>query len=264
MPSTTTARLVPRFTFVAALGATTPAAGQSPDRLEYAQGHDAEAAKGINSQSKLIDEISGNLTVGPGWFEAGELEDRLRAHGFDDVDTLGVLVGVSARVIFDVGLTLGASAAMFGRDAVQGPNAYEARSSYNMLRAEAGYALLHSPRWLLVPKLTLGGYSATLNLSDDRDATFDELLDAPGTTTSVSSGSMLMGALLDFAVRLAPGRADAGARGFLSVGLEGGYLYSVPFTRWHSNSGGEVDDGPDAPFTGAFVGLTVGGGAYDL
>lgn len=202
--------------------------------------------------------------MGPAWIDPGDLEDRLRAHGFEDVDTQVVLLGLSGRIIFDNAVALGLGAAILGRAAVDGPGEYDATLGYNTLRAEGGYAFIHSDTWLLLPKLALGVYSATLSLNDDRDTTFDELLEEPGTTTNVSSRGFLMGALLDFEFRFAPGQTDAAARGFFGVGIEGGYLYSVPLSSWRLESGAEVDDGPDAPLTGGFVGVTVGGGVLDL
>lgn len=222
------------------------------------------APDGLARDATLLDEISGSLVVGPGWFDPGDLGDRLRAHGFEDVDTQTVLLGLSGRIIFDNAIALGAAGAILGRGAVDGSGEYDATLGYNTLRAEAGYAVLHSDTWLLLPKLTLGVYSATLALNDDRDATFDELLEQPGTTTHLSSRGVLMGALLDFEFRFAPGRTDNTARGFFGVGIEGGYFYSLPMSSWRLDSEASVKDGPDAPLTGGFVGVTLGGGVLDL
>ncbi len=219
---------------------------------------------GIVRPSDVLDEISGNFVLGPGWFQAGDVEDRLHAHGFENVDTLAILFGLSGRLIFDNGFMVGAAGALAGHDAVDGPDAYDARLSYGVARAEGGYALLSSERWLLLPTLGIGGYSAHLQLNDDRDASFDELLESTGTTTSLSSSGLLLSAIVDFAVRFPLTARTRSPRGFLSIGVEGGYLYSVPFGRWQSSAGGDVDDGPDAELTGGFVGLTLGGGAYGI
>ena len=250
---------------LAALAWTMPAAAQSPNPPSSEEASSTKPApKGPVQQNRVLEEVSGSFVAGPGWFEPGDVEDRLRAQGFEDMDTQAVLLGVSGRIIFDSRIALGAGGAIIGHAAADGTGPYEATLGYGVLRAEGGYALLHSERWLLLPKLALGAYSANLNLSDPRDATFDELLEEPGTTTNISSRGFLMGALLDFEARFAPGRAATGPRGFFSVGLEGGYLYSVPLSSWRSDTGAEVEDGPDAPLTGGFVGVTLGGGVLDI
>lgn len=242
-----------------------PAAAQSPAPPSSEQEPStAPPQDGLARHGSVLDELSGNLVVGPGWIDPGDLEDRLRAHGFEDVDTQVVLLGLSGRIIFDNAIALGLGGAILGRTAVEGSGEYDATLGYNTLRAEGGYAFLHSDTWLLLPKFALGVYSATVTLNDDRDTTFDELLEEPGTTTNLSSRGFLMGALLDFEFRFAPGRTDDGARGFFAIGIEGGYLYSVPLSSWRLESGAEVDDGPDAPLTGGFVGVTLGGGVLDL
>lgn len=224
----------------------------------------ARPAHALSQHGSVLDELSGSLVVGPGWFDPGDLEARLREHGFGDVKTQVVFLGLSGRIIFDNSVALGGAGAIVGRPHVEGSGEYDATLGYNTLRAEGGYAFLHSDTWLLLPKLALGVYSATLGLNDDREVTFDEVLEESGTTTNLSSRGFLMGALLDFEYRFAPGRTDGAVRGYFGVGVEGGFFYSVPLSSWRLESGTAVDDGPDAPLTGGFVGVTLGGGVIDL
>lgn len=258
--------------FLATLVWALPAAAQSPAPPTSAElPSSADAPSSANAppneptgQGSVLDEISGSLVIGPGWIDPGDLEGRLREHGFEEVDPQVVLLGLSGRILFDNSIALGGAGAIVGRPEVEGSGEYDATLGYNTLRAEGGYALLHSDTWLLLPKLALGVYSATVSLHDDRNASFDELLEEPGTTTNLSSRGFLVGALVDFEFRFAPGRTDDAARGFFGVGIEGGYFYSVPLSSWRMDSEAAVANGPDAPLTGGFVGVTLGGGVLDL
>ncbi|HEU5075694.1 MAG TPA: hypothetical protein VFU02_15985 [Polyangiaceae bacterium] len=255
-------RLLP--TLLTAVVWTLPTTARAGDPSSADEARNTGQTREVPTQENaVVDEISGSFVAGPGWFEPGDVEDRLRAHGFEEMDAQAVLLGLSARIIFDSKIALGAGGAVLGHEQVEGSGAYTATLGYGVLRAECGYAFLHSETWLLLPKLALGAYSANLNLADSSDATFDELLEEPGTTTNISSRGFLMGALLDFEVRITPDQS-AGRQGFFGVGLEGGYLYSIPLSRWRSDTGAEADDGPDAPLTGGFVGITLGGGVHGI
>lgn len=260
-----TPRLLRLPAILVVLANATPAPAQTPDPPDSGEAPSTPGPVADEEpRNRVLDEISGSFVAGPGWFDSGDVEDRLRAHGYEDIDTEAVVLGLSARIIFDTGIALGAGGALLGHAPADGSGDYDATLGYGVLRAEGGYALLHSARWLLLPKLALGAYSANVNLSDARDATFDELLETPGTTTNISSRGFLMGALLDFEARFAPGRTVEAPRGFFGVGLEAGYLYSIPLSGWRSDTGAVVDAGPDAPLTGGFVGVTLGGGVVDL
>jgi hypothetical protein len=182
-------------------------------------------------------------------------------HGYETVDDWAGIGTLNARIIFDGGLTLGASAGGLGQRHAEGSAAYDAELNYFQGRADVGYALLRSRRILLHPALSLGGYAANLRLSDDRDANFDALLDTPGTTTELTAPGLLLGATLAFDVRFPIGRETNRPKYFLSIGLQGGYLYGIPFERWNSPTGARVRGGPDADFSGGFAGLTFGVGA---
>lgn len=215
-------------------------------------------------QDSVIEEVSGRVKLGVGWFQAGDLDDRLNEHGYDDIDPLAFWLGGSGQLVFDAGFMVGIQGMFAGHDRTNGPDDYDAYLSYSSFRAEGGYAILHSERFLLLPKVGAGWYSAYLHLYNDRDAEFDELIDEPGTTTNLYSAGLLLAGSMAFEVRIPLGDRDGHPGYFLAVGLEGGYLYSVPSGYWTTPTGGKVENGPDASLDGAFGCLTLGGGAFDL
>lgn len=204
------------------------------------------------------------MKLGVGWFQSDDLENRLSEHGYDNVDRLAFWLGASGQLIFDAGFMVGVQGMFAGKEPTNGPGEYDAYISYRSFRAEGGYAVLHSERLLLLPKVGVGGYSAYLHLYNDRDANFDEFLDDPGTTTSLYGSGLLLSGALAFEFRVPLGGTDAHPRYFLGFGVEGGYLYSVPFGYWTTTTGGKVDNGPDASLNGPFACLTIGAGAFGL
>ena len=99
------------------------------------------------------------------------------------------------------------------------------------------------------------GGGAQLDIQSRATVSFDELLDNPGRTASVSNMALMFGPQLGAHVFLPRGPI---ARGMI-LGIRAGYLFSTLESDWGEIDGESVNGGPEMDFSGAHITVFIGG-----
>lgn len=126
--------------------------------------------------------------------------------------------------------------------------------------ARVKYEALSRGGFTLLPALGLGAGGVSLRITDLDAPTFDDVLDDPTRSSTLSTGLMFLldvGVALDY--RLALGESDGGAAWGLAVGVEGGYLLSPGETSWTLDDINGVAGGPDLGIEGFYLWISIGG-----
>lgn len=197
---------------------------------------------------------------GGGFFAVGAhgtaldgLNTRLRAEGYPAVATTLVAVGGGGYgVVADRFLIGGEGYGLAGPSRTTGGRTISAGGGYGVFTV--GYQFRPAPRWRLHPLLGLGGGGVQLEIGSTGAETFDDVLQDPDRSATLTSGQLLVSVGFGAEYRFlgAPGK------GGLQVGLRAGYLWAPSQAEW--TLGDEtVAGGPDATLGGPFARIHVGG-----
>jgi hypothetical protein len=132
------------------------------------------------------------------------------------------------------------------------------KGGYGLARAK--YRALRIGGLSLYPAVGLGAGSMTLQIADLATPTFEEVLDAPGRSSSLSTGVIFLldaGMALDYS--LVVGTFDDGGGWGVVLGVEAGYMYAPGGTSWTLDELDDVVGGPTLKIDGFYVWLSVGG-----
>jgi hypothetical protein len=202
---------------------------------------------------------------GRGYFEIGymaldldDLNGRLGPEGYPALDgsflTLGgggygergrLLIGGEGHAV------LGAS-----EDVPDGRRRVSLDGGYGLFRI--GF-IASSPGGVdVVPALGVGGGGLTLGILERSAPTFGEVLDEPGRSSRLSSGSFLLDASIAAHYRI-PSRREDDAEGGLMIGLHAGYTFAAGGSSWRLDGLNDVSGGPAVRIEGAYIRLAIGG-----
>lgn len=202
----------------------------------------------------------GLLLGGVGMFDLSDLGDRLNAQGYEEVPNTLALIGGEAHGIFESGFVIGArGAALLGPDR-DGPGNRSTSFSGGFGLVDAGYAFVRTPNLLLMLTAGLGGYGYRLEIGGPGSTTFDDALDDPRLSTSLSTGGLLGSLTVGFDGRIPMGRMERRHTGYFSVGVRVSGLYGPAMGDWELAHGGDADGGPESGLVGGFAALVIGFG----
>jgi hypothetical protein len=116
-----------------------------------------------------------------------------------------------------------------------------------------GYLFRPAPQLRAYPLVGLGAGGLVLTIGDDGAANFDDVLEDPNRSATLSKGGVLvsLGAGVEYQF------GTPGGNG-VRLGLRGGYLLSALDSDWQLDQD-RLSDGPDATMQGPFLRLTIGG-----
>ncbi len=126
--------------------------------------------------------------------------------------------------------------------------------------ARVKYEALSRGGLTLLPALGMGAGGLSLRITDLDAPTFDDVLDDPARSSTLSTGLMFLldvGVALDY--RLALRESDGGSAWGLALGVEGGYLLSPGGTSWTLDGINGVAGGPDLGIEGFYLWISIGG-----
>ena len=210
--------------------------------------------------SQSASEGSGGILVGPAWFNLSSLDARLSSAGYSRIGQPLFMIGGEGRAVFPRGFVAGArGAGLLGRDG-HGPNGFTTSFGGGFGMLDFGYAFVHEKSALLTLTGGLGGYGLSLDISDGQAATFDELLQNPRRTSSLSRGGFLLGLTLGFDGRVPIGKDKHDRQGFFTIGARLGTLYGPTLDDWQLSGGGKASGGPRHGLVGGFAALVIGFG----
>ena len=216
----------------------------------------AVAHSGLQAQRYQTTTQVDYLAVGIRTFDFTELNGRLRSHGYTQLDDAVLALGAG-------GYRLYRSIAIGGDINFLGGRRKEAQDGhYNLLIYGAtaalnlGYPLRQTPRLTVLPTVGLGATGIKLNIEDRTSGSFDEVLEAPGRSSSLARSSIALNAGL--ALDLTPS-ARSGMHGWRGtvIGLRSGYSFSPASGPWRLNQS-DVSGSPDLDLHGFYFTLTFG------
>lgn len=204
-------------------------------------------------------EGAGSFLVGAGLFDFSELNDHLDANGYETFGGVIALLGGEGRTVLDSGFVIGGHGAALIAPTRDSATDFQASLGGGFGMADLGFAVVHTSSVLFTITGGIGGYGLSLELDDERSARFDEVLQNPARSTTLSTGGLLVGATLGLDARVPLGRPDKGRRGFFTLGARLGALFGPPFGAW-SLPNADVRGGPSTQLVGAHAMLALGFG----
>jgi hypothetical protein len=205
-------------------------------------------------------EGAGTFWFGPGLFALSSLSDRLAEHGYDRLPSSMPVIGGEGHAVFPSGFVVGGHGAALLAPGRDGPDDLELSFGGGFGLADFGFAPVHTQSLLFTMTGGIGGYGWNLGIGTKDRVAFDDVLDDPRRSASLSRGGVLVGATLGLDVRFALGRAERGRQGLFTIGLRVGGLYGPPIGKLSLAEGDEVSDAPDVGLTGGYAALALGFG----
>jgi hypothetical protein len=141
---------------------------------------------------------------------------------------------------------------------VSGSNRVGLSGGYGLARVR--YEALSAGDFTLYPALGVGSGAMSLKIADLDAPTFDDVLDDPGRSSTLSTGLIFLmnaGLAVDYRFQIKE-LDDGGGWGFV-VGVEGGYMYSPGSTSWTLDDINDVVAGPNLGIEGFYVWISLGG-----
>jgi hypothetical protein len=205
-------------------------------------------------------EGAGMFWFGPGLFAFSSLSDRLAAHGYERLPNLLPVIGGEGHAVFPSGFVIGGHGAGLLAPDRDGPDDLALHFGGGFGMADFGFAPVHTQSLLFTMTGGIGGYGWSLGIGSKERASFDDVLEDPRRSASLSRGGVLVGATLGIDGRVALGGAERGHQGFFTFGLRIGGLYGPAIGHFSLADGEEVSDGPNVGLTGAYAVLALGFG----
>ena len=228
--------------------------------LAHAQAADSGPAPAVAPVSPpTATSSAGSFLVGAGLFDFSELNDHLDANGYETFGGVIALLGGEGRTVLDSGFVIGGHGAALIAPTRDSATDFQASLGGGFGMADLGFAVVHTSSVLFTITGGIGGYGLSLELDDERSARFDEVLQNPARSTTLSTGGLLVGATLGLDARVPLGRPDKGRRGFFTLGARLGALFGPPFGAW-SLPNADVRGGPSTQLVGAHAMLALGFG----
>jgi hypothetical protein len=137
-------------------------------------------------------EGAGVFFIGVGFFDFAALNRRLRANGYEPIDDGITVIGGEGHAILPGGFVVGAHGGGLISSDGRGPNGFERSFGGGFGMLDFGLALVRTQPLLLTLTSGLGGYGMSLGISNRQSASFDDVLQNPARTSSISRGGMLV------------------------------------------------------------------------
>jgi len=217
---------------------TAPAESQIPEDREIGRGFFQAGYFGLD-----LDELNGSL-AGAGFPSLG--------HGFLSLGG----AGYGNRGRFLIG---GEGHGLLGQDETTADGAYQISASggYGLFRV--GYLAFSENGFDVFPVIGIGGGALGIKIAERSAPTFEDVLDSPGRSSSLSTGMFLMDASIEANYRIDVANEEDGRRGGFLVGLQVGYAFAPGETSWRLDEINGVAAGPQFQIEGLHVRVSLGG-----
>jgi hypothetical protein len=196
--------------------------------------------------------------------DMGPVNDRLqeqRALYPADLPVIFPLLGGQGFGLFSRFVIGGSGAGLLSRT-VDAANDRKVSASGAWGTFDFGYQLLRVNGFLIAPMISLGGYGMNVTVAPKGEVNFDEALQNPTRSLSLSNNGFLTGiSVIAQTVVLGKGAQVPGARTGYTLGLRLGGLYGIPVHGWTSN-GAAVNGDPPFGLRGGYLALSLGAGSW--
>jgi hypothetical protein len=202
-----------------------------------------------------------NFTAGVALVDLGPLNDRLRRAGYPNKLPLAFpLIGGQGFGLFSKFLIGGSGTGFLSRTVDMPGGEVDASGAWGTF--DFGYQLLRVNGFLVAPILSLGGYGMTVNVRSKADTSFNNALENPTRSTTLTSKGVLGGvSVLADLIAIGRGSDLPHARSGWSLGLRLGALYGIPYRDWHAD-GVKASGGPKFGLRGGYLALSLGAGTW--
>ncbi|HKO47232.1 MAG TPA: hypothetical protein VJV79_05890 [Polyangiaceae bacterium] len=197
--------------------------------------------------------------------DMGPVNDRLqeqRALYPADLPVVFPILGGQGFGLFSRFLIGGSGAGLLSRS-VDAANDRKISASGAWGTFDFGYQLLRVNGFLIAPVISLGGYGMNVTVASKSPVDFDEALQNPTRSVSLTNNGFLTGFSI-VAQTIIIGKTAAqipNARSGWSLGLRLGALYGFPIRGWRSN-GADVTGDPPFGLRGGYAALSLGAGSW--
>src|SRR6478735_11845532 len=196
--------------------------------------------------------------------DMGPVNDRLqeqRALYPSDLPVAFPILGGQGFGLFSRFLIGGSGAGLLSRS-VDATNDRKVSASGAWGTFDFGYQLLRVNGFLIAPVLSLGGYGMNVTVASKGEVGFDEALQNPTRSLSLTNNGLLTGiSLVAKTIIIGKQTQVAGARSGWALGLRIGGLYGFPIRGWRSNSEAVTGD-PPFGLRGGYAALSLGAGSW--
>jgi hypothetical protein len=128
---------------------------------------------------------------------------------------------------------------------------------YGMFRF--GYNLLNRGYLDLFPSVGLGGGGVAFKIRGRSAPTFDDVLDTPGRSSTMTQGGFTIGFGLSANYRISMPMKDSSRVGGLLIGATAGYVLNPASSGWRLDEINTVAGGPDVRMQGWYARFSFGG-----
>jgi hypothetical protein len=197
--------------------------------------------------------------------DMGPINDRLqeqRALYPSDLPVVFPLLGGQGFGLFSRFLIGGSGAGLLSRS-VDAANDRKISATGAWGTFDFGYQLLRVNGFLIAPVLSMGGYGMNVTVASKGEVSFDDVLQSPTRSATLTNNGFLMGFSV-IAQTILIGKPTAqipNARTGWSLGVRLGGLYGIPLRGWRSN-GENVTGDPPFGLRGGYVALSLGAGSW--
>jgi len=225
-----------------------------------ARGHESPLCPEACRREGEPSEGAGAFFIGAGFFDFAALNHRLRANGYEAVDTRMTMLGGEGHAVTPTGFVVGARGGALLSPDGSGPDGLQRTFGGGFGMVDFGFAFVRREALLLTLTSGLGGYGLSLGIGDQQSASFDDVLANPRRSSTLSRGGLLVGLTLGVDGRVPMGPVEQGRRGFFTLGGRIGGLYGPPIGSWGISEGGDATGGPGPGLVGAYAALAIGFG----
>lgn len=234
-----------------ALGAANIAHAEAPEAPEAPCDDDRDDVGG-----------AGVFMLGVAFTDLSDLNRHLSRNGYERIDSAIAVIGGQGFALFDTGLIIGGHGGAFLVPTADGPDAYRADVGGGFGMADFGFAFVRTPSMLLMATVGIGGYGMGLTITERLSLDFDDVLNEPRRSSTMSAGGVLGGIMLGFDGRVPLGAVDKhGMRPFFTVGVRAGGMYAPALGEWSLADGSELSRAPTTALSAAYAGVALGFGA---
>lgn len=203
----------------------------------------------------------GYFMIGGNSLDVDELNSRMNENGYEEFSNSSISLGAGGHGIVRERIVLGGEGhTLLGRteQSTIGGVDYGTKLSAGYGFFDVGVLAMRKGGLDVYPLLGLGAGGVSLEITQSEIGSFDDLLEDPNRSASLSTWSFLinLGLGIDYLAVLGESRRGEGG---IVIGLRTGYIFS-PFHGDWDFKGETLPGGPDPGLTGAYIRLTIGGG----
>lgn len=210
----------------------------------------------IYAQNNIQGGGGGGFTIGYGTMDVSAFNDFLPDNypKFNGTHLLMGGMGYGFNNRFVMG---GGGSALIGDEIIN--DSLSASIGGGMGTFNFGYLLVNREQMKIFPMLGLGGGGYGLNITNNSNVSTEDIKADPFREISISKGGFIADVSLHF--NFLPGLQtddESGSSGGFMTGLQVGYLWSFPDSRWEY-TGGNITGGPNFGLNMFYVKLILGG-----